>query len=197
MSNTIEAIKEIYPNIEGGFVYWATKKDGTSWENPIDGLVWENTQYTKPTVDQLSTALSVVEIQKAKEIKIAESKSIRNSEFNKPLIARSGAPSYYLKPQPKVNIFLAGASMDALDAQSNTNTKPWEVCDINGGAIDGKLLVAFTKAELVSLSNHYEDRKTENYNYHKLRVKEINALTTVALVESYDEAKVFIVADHL
>ena len=57
MNEIISAIKLIYPNIKGGFVYWKTKHDGTDWDNPIDGLEWENTKYKKPTWDQIQTAL--------------------------------------------------------------------------------------------------------------------------------------------
>ena len=53
----IEAIQKIYPEIKGGFSYWETQYDGTSHENPIDGLVWENTEFEKPTWEQIDTFL--------------------------------------------------------------------------------------------------------------------------------------------
>ena len=67
----IKAIKLIYPQIQGGFVYWETQSNGKPWENPIDGLVWENTQYPKPTWAQIEPLLAEIELQKAKEAKIA------------------------------------------------------------------------------------------------------------------------------
>jgi len=44
----IDSIKKIYPDLNGGFVYFETKEDGTHWENPIDGLFWDSQEYDKP-----------------------------------------------------------------------------------------------------------------------------------------------------
>lgn len=55
--NVIEAIKKIYPAIQGGFVYWETQYDGTPHENLIDGLIWENTEFEKPTWEQIDAFL--------------------------------------------------------------------------------------------------------------------------------------------
>jgi hypothetical protein len=54
--NVIKAIQTIYPNIQGGFSYWQTKFDGSDWKNPIEGLVWENKQFEKPTWEQIEAA---------------------------------------------------------------------------------------------------------------------------------------------
>ncbi len=70
MSNIIKAIKEIYPNIEGGFVYWETKQDGTPLDNPIDGLKWENAEYDKPSWSDIEAKLGAVELENAKDAKI-------------------------------------------------------------------------------------------------------------------------------
>ena len=67
----IEAIKKIYPTIQGGFVYWETQNDLTPWENPIDGLVWENTEFSKPTWEQIEAQLGIVELEEAKTSKLA------------------------------------------------------------------------------------------------------------------------------
>ena len=76
MSNIINAIKIIYPKINGAYVYWKTKQDGSAWENPIDGLIWENTEFEKPTWEQISQALVIInstdELNNLKTSKIAE-----------------------------------------------------------------------------------------------------------------------------
>lgn len=74
----IEAIKKIYPTIQGGFVYWATQHDGTPFENSIDGLIWENTEFAKPTWAQIEAQLSIVELQEAKTSKLSQLNKNRN-----------------------------------------------------------------------------------------------------------------------
>ena len=74
----IKAIYKIYPEIQGRFVYWNTKHDLTEWENPIDGLVWENTEYEKPTWDQIEQAIVLVELEDKKLIKIAQCQKYLN-----------------------------------------------------------------------------------------------------------------------
>lgn len=80
MRNIIEAIRAIYPNIQGGFVYWETKADGSEWECPIDGLVWENAEFTKPSWGQITDKLLDLNFENAKIKKIAEIKSIRDAK---------------------------------------------------------------------------------------------------------------------
>lgn len=70
MSKVIKAIKLIYPNIKGGFIYWETKQDGSSWDHPQDGLIWENTNFTKPTWDQIISKFDIIELEQQKIIKI-------------------------------------------------------------------------------------------------------------------------------
>ena len=77
MLKVIDAIKKIYPEINGGFVYWETRQDGLAWENPIDGLVWENQQFEKPTWQQIQDNLgSVVKEDLILEIKQEAGKRI-------------------------------------------------------------------------------------------------------------------------
>ena len=66
--NVIDAIRKFYPEIEGGFVYWATNKDGSEWNNPIDGLIWENTMFPKPTWEEIESCSMGIEIDKKKEV---------------------------------------------------------------------------------------------------------------------------------
>ena len=66
--NIIEAIKKIYPNIQGGYGY-AETDNGVPWQNPIDGLRWENQEFPKPTWEQIKKVLPIVELEEAKEKK--------------------------------------------------------------------------------------------------------------------------------
>ena len=119
-------------------------------------------------------------LEEAKYSKKSEVKSARNKEFSKPLQARG---SLYLKTQPEVNIFLAAYSM------ADGSVKEWAPCDVNGEAHDNE--VSFSKFELVSVSNHYEDRKTTHYNQSRRRCRAIEALTSIEEVESYDITQVY------
>lgn len=81
MSNILEAIKVIYPNINGGYSYWETQPNGKDWLDPIDGLVWENTEYTKPTWEAIQAVLPALDLQQAKDEKIQKIKQKR-TEIN-------------------------------------------------------------------------------------------------------------------
>lgn len=79
MSFVIEAIKRIYPGINGGFVYWQTKPDGTEWNRPEDGLIWNNLQFPRPTWDQIEEKREVVEIENLKNQLINSRRSYLSS----------------------------------------------------------------------------------------------------------------------
>jgi len=61
-----KAIKQIYPQIQGGYVYWENQI------NPADGLIWENTQYPKPKWSEIEALIPTIELQEAKDEKIAQ-----------------------------------------------------------------------------------------------------------------------------
>lgn len=81
----IQAIKEIYPNIEGGFAYWETKQDGSDWESPIDGLIWENAQFEKPTWSQIDALLpsstTIKKERKKESLILSRKKYLNNTDF--------------------------------------------------------------------------------------------------------------------
>lgn len=182
MSNIIKAIQKIYPNIDGGITYWESKYDGSALDSPEDGLIWENEIYSKPSWLEIEDALIEIALEEAKTAKKEEIIKARNSAFAKPLHTRSN-PDLYLRPQPQVNIFLAAYSM------SDGATKEWAPCDKDGNIQD--LEVEFTKEELVSASNHYEERKTTQYNQARKRCRAVDALTTIEEVEAYDITTVY------
>jgi hypothetical protein len=79
--DVIKAIKNIYPNIDGGFMYWSTKKDGKDLSNPEDGLKWYNETYSKPTWQNIEDSWdeiksSILKEKKTKEIKAEAKKRI-------------------------------------------------------------------------------------------------------------------------
>lgn len=82
----LEIIRAIYPSIQGGFAYWHTRPDGTPWDHPMEGLVWENTEFEKPSWEQIEAVLPAVELLKIKEAKIAEIKTIRDQQNIEPIV---------------------------------------------------------------------------------------------------------------
>ena len=77
--NTIlKAIKLIYPQIEGGYSFWENHA------NPSDGLVWENTQYPKPDWEDIQALIPQIELQEAKEAKLAQLRVNLDNESKKP-----------------------------------------------------------------------------------------------------------------
>jgi hypothetical protein len=61
-----KAIKLIYPQIEGGYVYWENQA------NPADGLIWENTKFPKPKWSEIEALIPAIELQDAKDNKLAK-----------------------------------------------------------------------------------------------------------------------------
>lgn len=68
-SLVIQAIQQIYPNIQGGFVYWETQQDGTEWDNPEDGLLWENNEFRKPSWEDIMSKIPSEEESEIRELK--------------------------------------------------------------------------------------------------------------------------------
>lgn len=137
---------------------------------------------------------SAYELQQAKDLKKHEAKAYRNKQFGELLQVRSN-PDYYLAPSPTENIFLAGSSM------SDSSTKEWRAIDSEGNKLyeldkDGNrlapLFLELTKSELSSVSNHYEERKTQAYKQYDLKKFQIyEVLTTIEEVKAFDVTKVY------
>jgi hypothetical protein len=51
--NIFEIITFKYPGIQQ-VSYWGTQYDGTPWNDPYDGLIWENKDIPKPTKEELA-----------------------------------------------------------------------------------------------------------------------------------------------
>lgn len=52
MINYLNIIMFKYPGIQG-VSYWEAQYDGSPWNDPYEGLVWENTTFPKPTQSDL------------------------------------------------------------------------------------------------------------------------------------------------
>ena len=53
MPTIIDVILAKYPGIQH-VVYWHTQHDGSAWEHPYEGLIWENTEIPKPSKEEIA-----------------------------------------------------------------------------------------------------------------------------------------------
>jgi len=51
--NIIDIITLKHPGIER-ITYWSSHPDGTPWNDPYEGLIWENTDIPKPSKEELA-----------------------------------------------------------------------------------------------------------------------------------------------
>lgn len=87
----VEAIIKIYPDISWGFSYWNTQFNGTPWNDPSEGLVWENTEYEKPAWDLIMQKSVEVELQYGKDDKLNQILQARKAFQYAPIIIGSNA----------------------------------------------------------------------------------------------------------
>lgn len=115
-------------------------------------------------------------VEELKDLKKQEIKKLRNDSFSKPLLARViSGDSYYVTTNPEINIFQSAILM------TDDETREW------GCYRDGqKEIITLTKSELLSLANHYEQRKNQEYNLCDKRREAVDALSTIQEVEDYD-----------
>lgn len=73
-----EAIKKIYPEINGGYTFRENEND---FDN---ALFWESTEYLKPTLEQIQEVLPLVELEYAKTQKHHELIEAYNIAISKP-----------------------------------------------------------------------------------------------------------------
>lgn len=190
MSNIIKAIQEIYPDISGGFVYWESKQDGSPLDNPIDGLKWENTEYEKPTWEQIESKLSALDLQEAKDKKKAEIKALREEDLNKPtprtVIYEGNLSnrSFNISVKDHLPIFESIINKLSRLADSGVENPTREWTDASGQR------VALDINDYTSLANHLDLRDEAEYSQANLKIKEVEALTTIEEVEAYDINKV-------
>lgn len=168
MSNVVNAIKKIYPNITGGFVYWETKSNGEPWENPIDGLNWENKEFDKPTWDQIEEYID--ELTDKKEVFHNQNK------MRKEFLFKNGVSVGY-----NGNSFICSRDSSLLlssNIVANGNSDvPWE--DVEGN------IIILTTAQQKDLMKIFRDKGVEIQTKFKIIEAQINALTE-ANVDAFD-----------
>ena len=187
----IEAVKTIYPNIKGGFSYWQTKPDGTPWESDIDGLVWENTDYTKPDLEQLNSVIALLLIKDAKDKKIAEIKAIRDAKNIEPISNYKGfiidadgtvttQESYFVFHTNRHPTNPASDPDAIISRTMELGSLPYFTKDANGDEIAIQL-----NAELaVSLRQKIVERNNNNYALSSSIEIEINNAQTTEEVDA-------------
>lgn len=146
-----------------------------------------------PFVQLTDSETQLIELQRAKANKKEELENWKQSKFKELLQVRSD-PDYYVKPSPTENIFQAYNSM------TTSSIKEWRAMDSKGNKLhildeDGNktapLFLELTKAELKSVSNHYEERKTAVYKEHDLKLFQIEeVLNTIEEVEAFDVTQI-------
>jgi hypothetical protein len=63
-----QAIKEIYPDISSGFLYWESHPEtGKPWKFPEDGLVWEKqNKLAKPSWKEIEQKILRMRLEEGK-----------------------------------------------------------------------------------------------------------------------------------
>jgi len=154
----IEAIKKIYPTIQGGFVYWKTQYNGSPLANPIDGLVWENTEFAKPTWSQIEAQLSIADLEEAKSSKLAQITPARDA-FMYADIEYNGSTF--------TNSKVSGSN---LDSEILDQTPLIEWLDVSGNQVD------LTLAEAKELKQLIKTKRRIGYFQEAALITQINAI---------------------
>jgi len=148
-----------------------------------DSLVWyDDNTVSKPSKQDLQNMWYDVLLTIAKNKKKEEIKNLRAANLGGDLLAKvENGNSYYVTTRPEINIFQSAVLIP------DNSTRRW------GGHLNGvKVSVVLTKEELLSLSNHYEERKNLAYNLCDDRRAAVDALSTIEEVEAFDINEVII-----
>jgi hypothetical protein len=168
--NIINAIKKIYPLCRG-YAYFETKNDGTAWENPIDGLVWENTQFLKPTWQQIETKLNDIKLDEVREIKKAEINAQRNRNMSASVLHTKNGVDHYLQS----NVL---SRISWLENGNKDIETEW--------VTDENEIITITKSDFKSISKRLGVRDTQEAVLGRKRKDAVEKLITVEAIEAYD-----------
>jgi hypothetical protein len=181
MDNIIETIKEIYPDIEGGFVYWTTKEDGSAWENPIDGLIWNNTEFSKPDWETIELKSLEVNFKNSIEYKLQQ---LDNYHYNSSEIREMKINDYFILSLSGDGRALIAEQIQSLEQQIKLNVITEESATFeyfyNGGSIE------ITLVQLRQLYIFMLNVVNTNYGVYKAHIHAIKNLSTIEEVEAYD-----------
>ncbi len=185
----IEAIQKIYPTIKGGFIYWETQPNvcpetgnylgERCWENPIDGLAWENTEFEKPTWEQIEEKLIDVDLEAAKAIKRKEINGLRDSRMAKDVCHKVGGKDYLFQRNITANL----AWINYLESGSEVAVTNWVTADNS--------IIDISQSDLVSICAHIRDRDTQAVVQARRSKNLLETLTTIEEVEAFDINQVF------
>lgn len=170
MLNVVEAIMEIYPSISGGFAYWHTKDDGTPWDNLVDGLVWENEQFEKPSWQKIESKFPVVELRNAKQRKINEVKIVRDRKNISPITDykafliddegnKTNQESYFIFYTNRHQTNPASDPESIISRSKELGSMPYFTKDLEGK----KITVELTAEIAVLLKQRIFERNDNNY----------------------------------
>jgi len=168
MSKVIEAIQRIYPEIKGGFVYWETKYDGTPLDKPIDGLVWENTEFMKPTWKQIEAQFDICKLKESKINKINQLAKNRELKAEKSFVEYNGKT--YSNSQNARNS-IAGR----IGLMTNSSSPRFFLTFPNK---EGVFLV---KSDFVAIANLIDEKESD------LRQQEQNLITAINTCSTIEE----------
>jgi hypothetical protein len=169
-----KAIKQIYPAIEGGFTY-----------SPADGLVWENTQYSKPQWSQIEALIPAIELQEAKDAKLAEIQQARDAHNISPMWSHiaprldNNEPTQFCfytnrhpsNPASDPTTILLGA---------RSGVVYYSTKDLSGNSI----VVIIDSALGASIEEHIKQRNTNAYMKYGNLKTQINNANTIEEVEA-------------
>ncbi len=111
----LDKILYLYPDAQG-VMYWHTQQDGTPWENPFEGLVFENPNFPVPTkedLDSLEDEVVADELRRREEVR---TKTERDRKYAQDL---SVVASFRLQKETSKDLTFS-EHLDALEAESAT-----------------------------------------------------------------------------
>ena len=168
-----KAIKLIYPQIEGGYVF------GENPINPADGLIWENTELEKPTWEQIERKLADIDLENVKAIKKAQINALRDTRMAKDILGKVNGKDYYFQRNVTANL----AWVNYLESSKDIVVTNWVTAD--------NKIIDINQNDLVSICTHIRDRDTQAVIQARKCKDALEKLSTLAEVEAFDINQVF------
>mgnify|MGYP003633182334 FL=1 len=163
------------------------------WESIIDPKTKEIKSKFKKNIEDL-------EVQEAIKDKVSQIEKIfEDSLVDKVLAKTINGITYYIKTKPIINLFQAALLM----SDQKTNMEGELLFDEEGNKIfeekeytcftdEGeKVILSFTKSELINIANHYEIRKNSNNTIKDSRLHVIKNSKSIKEVEEYDVNSIY------
>lgn len=173
-----EAIKAIYPDFTN-YSYCYTKPCGSPLDNPIDGLIWKNTEFEKPTWEQIEEKLTNIELEAAKVVKKAQINAIRDNRMAKDIHHKINGKDYLFQRNITANL----AWINYLESGSEVAVTNWVTADNS--------IIDISQSDLVSICAHIRDRDTQAVVQARRSKNLLETLTTIEEVEAFDINQVF------